>query len=84
MYLHDILYVPEIRRNLVFILCLNRLGYSVQFKNLSVLISYDNYLICTGLVHDGLYALDMVSFNNISNLSSIAYTFDSVVDDIFV
>ena len=42
LYLHDVLYASEVRRNLVSVLVLLELGFSIMFKNGCVKILLDN------------------------------------------
>ena len=42
LYLHDVLYVPEVRQNLVSVLVLLELGFSIMFENDCVKILLDN------------------------------------------
>ena len=40
--LHNILYVPNVRRNLIFVPILNGKGYDIKFKSENVYISKGN------------------------------------------
>ena len=42
LYLHDVLYAPKIRQNLVSVLVLLELGFSIMFENGCVKILLDN------------------------------------------
>ena len=42
LYLHDVLYAPEVQRNLVSVLVLLELGFSIMFENGCVKILLDN------------------------------------------
>jgi hypothetical protein len=43
--LHNILYVPSLRRNLIFISCMDDDGYDYQFSNRQCLILFDSKVV---------------------------------------
>ena len=59
----DVYYVPQFKRNLISVSCLNNFGYSVTF-NKDFIISKNNKFICKGTVENGLFFL----LRNISHL----------------
>ena len=58
LVLDDCLYVPEVRRNLVSVSCLSCNGYSSYFNKNSVLIKFNDEVICSGMLCDNLYLLE--------------------------
>ena len=56
LILEDCLYVPNVRRNLIFATYLDRHGYCVTLKD-NVVIKQDKVFICSGNIVDGLYII---------------------------
>ena len=54
--MEDCLYVPNVRRNLIFVTYLGKHGYCVILKD-NVVIKKDKVLICFGNIVEGLYIL---------------------------
>ena len=54
LILEDCLYVPNVRRNLIFATYLGRHGYCVILKD-NVVIKKDKVFICSDNIVDGLY-----------------------------
>ena len=63
LYLIDIYYVPQFKRNLISVSCLNKFEYSVTF-NKKFIISKDDKFVCKGTLENGLFYLH----RNISHL----------------
>ena len=63
LYLIDIYYVPQFKRNLISVSCLNKFEYSVTF-NKTFIISKDDKFVCKGTLENGLFYLH----RNISHL----------------
>ena len=61
LYLHDVLYAPEVRRNLVSVLVLLELGFNIIFENGCVKILLDNVYYGSGYLLDGFMVLDTVN-----------------------
>ena len=59
----DVYYVPQFKRNLISVSCLNKFGYSVTF-NKDFIISKNNKFIYKGTLENGLFFLH----KNISHL----------------
>ena len=59
----DIYYVPQFKRNLISVSCLNKFGYSVTF-NKDFIISKNNKFVCKGTLKNGIFYLH----RNISHL----------------
>ncbi|KAH0725640.1 hypothetical protein KY284_001505 [Solanum tuberosum] len=68
LLLHDVLYVPDTRRNLVSVVSLLKLNFSVNFHNNFVDIIYGTEYYDSGYLFDGSFVLDTIcDFNYISN-----------------
>ena len=50
LILDDCLYVPDVRRNLVLVLCLSCNGYSSVFNKNSVFVKYNDDIIYRGIL----------------------------------
>ena len=61
LVLHDCLYVPSVRRNLISVSYLSCHGYSSLFNKNLVFVKYDNKLICVGMLVDNLYMLEPIT-----------------------
>ena len=58
LVLKDCLYVPNIRRNLIFVSCLVCNGYSASFNKNLVSILNGKDKICSGMLIDNLYLIE--------------------------
>ena len=76
MYLHDVLYAPDIRRNIVLVISMMSLGFSFCFENNGVSIYLGTIFYGIGYLLDGFFVLDVddSSFNKNANgsVSNIA------------
>ena len=70
LVLHDCLYVPSSRRNLIFVSCLSCHGYSYLFNKNSVFVKYNDKLICIGMLIDNLYMLELIVHMQINSHES--------------
>jgi len=61
LYLYDVLYAPEVQRNLVSVLALLQLGFNIEFVGCCVKIHLDNIFYGSGFVLNGLMVLDTVN-----------------------
>ena len=61
LYLHDVLYAPKVQRNLVFVLVLLELVFSIMFGNGCVKILLDNIYYDFGYLLNGFMVLDTVN-----------------------
>ena len=52
----NIYYVPQFKRNLISVSCLNKFGYSVTFNKVFI-ISKNDKLVCKGILENGLFYL---------------------------
>ena len=60
LVLHNCLYVPSIRRNLISISCLSCHGYSSLFNKKLFFVKYDDKFISVGMLVDNLYMLEPI------------------------
>jgi hypothetical protein len=76
LYLHDVLYVPSMRRNLISVSCLDDDGFDCLFSKKQYLIIFNNEVVGHAFKHDKLYLLcikhsiNIVSSKNDVNVSS--------------
>jgi hypothetical protein len=76
LHLHDVLYVPSIRRNLISVSCLDDDGFDCLFSKKQCLITFNDKIVGRALRHDKLYLLsikdliNVVSSENNVNVSS--------------
>jgi hypothetical protein len=63
--LTNCLYVPSIRRNLIFVTFLGKCGYTSILRD-TVIIKKGNLFICPGIIVNGLYIItpDVYAINN--------------------
>ena len=69
LYLHDVLYPPEVRRNLISILVLVELGFSIMFENGCVNVFLEKVYYGYGYLSDGFMVLDTVNVFMYDDLS---------------
>ena len=62
MVLPDILYIPNSRRNLIFVSKLVNKGFTVNFAN-EVIIKRNNLFICSSVETNGLYVITPIASN---------------------
>ena len=60
LLLHDILYAPEIRRNLIYVLVLLELGYYLTFHGVCLEIFSNSVIIRIGHLINGFIVLDTI------------------------
>jgi hypothetical protein len=76
LHLHDVLYVPSMRRNLISVSCLDDDGFDCLFSKKQCLITFNDKIVGRALRHDKLYLLsikdliNVVSSENNVNVSS--------------
>jgi hypothetical protein len=61
LYLHDVLYAHEVRRNLVSILALLQLGFNIVFVDCCIKIYLNNIFYGSDFVLNGFMVLDIVN-----------------------
>ncbi|KAH0632545.1 hypothetical protein KY284_035331 [Solanum tuberosum] len=59
LILKDVLYVPEVRRNLISYSKVLRDGYDVNFSYNGCVISYNKHIVSTGTLIDGLFIINV-------------------------
>jgi hypothetical protein len=65
LYLHDVLYVPSMRRNLIYVSYLDGDGFECLFGKKQCLITFNHEVVGRVLRHDKLYLLSIKDFINI-------------------
>jgi hypothetical protein len=76
LYLHDVLYVPSMRRNLISMSCLDGDGFDCIFGKKQCLIKYSNEIVGRAFRHEKFYLLSLkdsinvISSENDVNVSS--------------
>ena len=68
LYLHDVLYAPEVRRNLVSIVGLVKLGFKIVFEQDCVNVLLDNIVYGYGFMSDGFIILDTIPINKTTSV----------------
>ena len=63
LYLHDVLYAPEVQRNLVSVVVLLQLGFKIVFEKDCVNVLLDNVCYGIGFMLDGFIVLDSIPIN---------------------
>ena len=74
--LNDVLYVPEIRKNLVSGSLLNKHGFRMVFESDKVILSKSGMYVGKGYATDGLFKLNVMTIINKEN-KSFAYLLES-------
>ncbi|KAI3427701.1 uncharacterized protein J3R85_009272 [Psidium guajava] len=69
--LNNVLYVPEIRKNLVSGSLLNKHGFRMVFESDKVTLSKSGMYVGRGYVSDGLFKLNVLTIINKDNKSSV-------------
>ena len=62
-YLHDMLYAPEVRRNLVSVVVLVKLGFKIVFELDCVKVLLDNIVYGYEFMSDGFIVLETIPIN---------------------
>jgi hypothetical protein len=65
LYLHDVLYVPFMRRNLIFISCLDDDEFNCLFDKKQCLITFNDEVVGRALRHNKLYLFSIKDFINV-------------------
>jgi hypothetical protein len=76
LYLHDVLFVPSLNRNLIFVSCLEDCGFECHFVAEKCLIQYNNKCVGLSFRQDKIYKLFMhdeinVCDENVCETSSV-------------
>ena len=82
LLLHDVLYAPNIRRNLISVLVLLKFGFNWYFCDDNVRLCLGTTFYGSGFVLDGFIVMDVdyVDFNNNASFSLITSANDREVD----
>jgi hypothetical protein len=65
LYLHDVLYVPFMRRNMISVTRLDDNGFDCLFGKKQYLITFNDDVVGRAFMHDKLYLLSIKDFINI-------------------
>ena len=68
LYLHDVLYVPEVRRYLVFVVVLLKIGFKIVFEQDCVKVLLDNIVYGYGFLSYGFIVLDTIPINKTTSV----------------
>ena len=68
LYLHDVLYALKVRRNLVFVVVLVKLGFQFVFEQDCVKVLLDNIVYVYGFLLDKLIVLDTILINKTTSV----------------
>ena len=74
--LNDVLHVPSIRVNLVFVALLGKLGVKISFESNKIVMTKNNVFVGKGYCDQALFVLNVSEVIN-ENASSSAYLIDS-------
>ena len=69
--LNNVLFVPKIRKNLVFGSLLNKHGFRMVLESNKVILSKSRMYVGKGYVSDGLFKLNVMTIINKNNQSSV-------------
>ena len=76
MALNDVLHVPNIRENLVYVALLGKVGVKVSLESDRIVMTKNNVFVGKGFCNQGLFMLSISEIMN-GNYSSSAYLVDS-------
>ena len=83
LYLHDVLYAPEVQRNLISVIVLLQLGFKIVFEKYCVKVLLDKICYEFGFMLDGFIVLDTLSLNtNTSTFVNGSSNNDSLIHDV--
>ena len=68
LYLHDVLYAPEVRRNLVSVVVSVKLGFKIVFEQDCVKVLLDNIVYGYGFLSDKFIVLDTIPINKTTSI----------------
>jgi len=75
---NDVLFVPELRRNLLSVRRIALRDYDVTFKRSSVLITRDNEVLASGFVRDDLYFMNFSVFSKSGELCEANLSYEQL------
>ena len=73
--LNEVLHVPNIRANLVYVAVLERVGVKVSFENDKIVMTKNNIFVEKGFCNQGLFVLSIAE-----NMNGKAWSFAYLVD----
>ena len=83
LYLHDVLYALEVRRNLVSVVVMLQLGFKTLFEKDCVNVLLGNVCYGSDFMLDGFIELDSIPINtNTSTFVTSSSSNDSLVHDV--
>jgi hypothetical protein len=65
LYLHDVLYVPSMRRNLISVSCLDDDGFDYLFGKKQCVITFNDEVVGRAFRHEKFYLLSIKDFINV-------------------
>jgi hypothetical protein len=81
LYLHDVLYALEVRRNLVSVLAFLQLSFNIVFVGCCVKIHLDNIFYGSSFVLNGFMVLDTVNVSINYDVSIYVVQNSSTIND---
>jgi len=73
----EVLHVPDIRANLIFVSLLGKVGIKVSFESDKIVMIKNNVFVGKGYCNKGLFVLNVAQIVNKNNAFSSAYLIDS-------
>ena len=80
LLLHDVLFEPDIRRNIISVAVLMGLGYLWRFYDSVVDLYFNNSLVCNGYLNHGFIVLKTIC-NNADSSNEIFHVTNSVTNE---
>jgi hypothetical protein len=72
LFLHNVLFVPSMIRNLIYVSCLDDDGFDCLFSKKQCLITFNDEVVGRAFVHDKLYLLSIKdSINVVSSENNV-------------
>ena len=68
LYLHDVLYAPEVRQNFVSVVVLVKLGFKIVFEQDYVKVLLDNIVYGFGFLSDEFIILHTIPINKTTSV----------------
>ena len=80
LYLHDVLFAPKVRRNLVSVVVLVNLGFKFVFEQDYVKVLLENIVYGYGFLSDGFIVLDIIPINKTTSVFvTVSYSMDQMI-----
>jgi hypothetical protein len=77
LYLYNVLYVPSMRRNLIYVSCLDDDGFDCLFSKKQCLLTFNDAFVCHTFRHDKLYLISIKYFINVVSSENDVNVFSS-------